>query len=349
MGVTFAEPSAALVALFGLVPVALALHKLRASRALRRELDLAPPSRWTSLGRPLALLWLFGLLGLAAAGPSIQQQREQRSRADAEVVVAIDNSRSMLASETLNGPRRFERALAFAQQLHDALPEVPIGVSSLTNRLLPYLFPTTDRHDFALVLAQAYGIESPPPSLAYATLPGTSGAHAAKWVTSFQPINQAATQAFFRPTARKRVLVVLSDAETQDFASRRVLSHLRDAHVSPIVVRFWKPDERIFRLDGGTEPYVPTQSGELGVLHRAGWAAVEEGHVAPVVERIRQALGSGPIERVGFGRTRQPFAPALVVAAFAPLLLLLVPAGRLPRIAKRRSARSFLTLNRLSG
>jgi hypothetical protein len=348
MGVTFAQPPAALVALLGLVPLAIALYKLRASRALRRELGLARPSRWTSLARPLALLWLFALLGLAAAQPSLQRQHAERVRADAEVVLAIDNSRSMLASETVNGPRRFERALAFAGQLRAALPEVPIGVSSLTNRLLPYVFPTTDRHDFSLVLAEAYGIESPPPSLAYATLPGTSGTRAAKWVTSFAPVNQAATQAFFRPSARKRVLVVLSDAETQEFASRRVLLHLRDAGITPIVVRFWKPDERIFRLDGGIEPYVPTQSDELELLHRAGWAAVREGDAAPVAERIRKALGSGPVASVGFSRTRQPVAPALVVAAFAPLLLLLLPAGRLPRFGRRRSARSFLTLNRLS-
>jgi hypothetical protein len=336
MGVTFAQPSAALVALVGIVPLVFAFAKLRAGRALRRELDLSAPSLRATLSRPLALLWLFALLGLAAAQPSIQRQREVRARSDAEVVVAIDNSRSMLASETLNGPRRFERALTFAQQLRTALPELPMGVSSLTNRLLPYLFPTTAPHDFSVVLEQAYGIESPPPSLAFTTLPGTSGAHAAKWVTSFAPVNQASTQAFFTPSARKRVLVLLSDAETQDFASKRVLRHLQEAGITPIVVRFWKADERVFRLDGGVEPYVPTESDELEVLRRAGWTAMAEGSVGPVVSRIRKAVGSGPVERVGLGRTRRPIAPALVVAALAPLLLLLVPAGRLPRLAKKR-------------
>jgi hypothetical protein len=261
-------------------------------------------------------------------------------RADAEVVVAIDNSRSMLASSTVNGQRRFERALAFAQQLRDAVPEVPMGVSSLTNRLLPYLFPTTDPHDFSVVLGQAYGIERPPPSLAYAAVPG---GRPGKWVTTFAPVNQAATQAFFKPSAGKRVLVVLSDAETQDFASRRVLRHLRSARVTPIVVRFWKPDERIFRLDGGIEPYVPTQFDELAVLRRAGWPAVEEGHVARVADFVRKAIGSGPVDRVGFGRTRRPIAPSLVAASFAPLLLLLVASGRLPRLATRRRSRSVFS------
>jgi hypothetical protein len=149
-------------------------------------------------------------------------------------------------------------------------------------------------------------------------------------------VNQASTQAFFTPSSRKRVLVVLSDAETQDFALERVLRHLQDAGVTPIVVRFWKADERVFRLDGGVEPYVPTESDELEVLRRAGWTAMSEGPVEPVVERIRKAVGTGPVQRVGLGRTRRPIAPALVVAAVAPLLLLLVPAGRLPRLAKRR-------------
>ena len=181
MSITFALPAAALGALAGLVPVAVALARTRTDRRLRRELGLGGPPLAGQLARPAAFACAFGLLGLAAAQPSIRTEHTRVARADAQMVVVLDSSRSMLASSGPTGSARYRRASAFAYRLRSALPDVPAGLSSLTNRVLPYLFPTADSSAYDLVLAKAYGIERPPPAITVE-----------KWVTTFDPLAEVA-------------------------------------------------------------------------------------------------------------------------------------------------------------
>ena len=98
MTVTLATPFALLAGLVGLVPIAVALLRLRTARRLRRELGLEEPPVRARLARPIALACVFALLGLAAARPSIRVQHERTARTDAEVIVVLDSSRSMLAA-----------------------------------------------------------------------------------------------------------------------------------------------------------------------------------------------------------------------------------------------------------
>ena len=50
----------------------------------------------------------------------------------------------MAASATPNSPTRLERAVAAAVKLRASIPDVPAGVATLTDRVLPDLFPVPD-------------------------------------------------------------------------------------------------------------------------------------------------------------------------------------------------------------
>ncbi len=101
---------------------------------------------------------------------------------------------------------------------------------------------------------------------------------------------------------------------------------MRRAHTTPIVVRFWRPHERIAH-----ETYRATQANELRRLRAAGWPAYTEDSLDAVVARVREAVGSGPAAQVGYRRRETSIAPAIALAALAPLLLVLVPGGLLRR------------------
>lgn len=314
MTVVFQTPLAGLVALAGFVPVALALVRDRRAGVVRRALGLEEPTVWSRLARPLGLACAFGLLGLAATQPSLARQQARLVRTDAELLVVLDNSRSMLASAGKGTLPRYRRATLFATRLHAALPELPAGVAALNNRLLPYLFPTGDGRAFDAVVRRAYGIQKPPPAVDPDPV-----------ATVFGRLADVTSQTFFSPHARRRVLAVLSDAETRPFAARRTLAVLRASRVTPVLVRFWQPGERIPHTN-----YHATEPDELDALRGAGWPAYTERQLAGVVRRIRRAVGTGPEAPAGYRRSETPIAAELALAALAPLLLLLVPAGRLP-------------------
>jgi hypothetical protein len=326
---TFASPWAALVALAGLPALTLALVRGRSARRLRRALGLAEPPLPTRLVRPIALVCLFGLLGLAAAQPAIRHEQVRTARKDAELLVVLDSSRSMLASRTATSSPRYRRAATFAHRLRRAVPELPAGVASLTNRLLPYLFPTADARIYDSVLDEAYGIQRPRPSPAVEP-----------WVTTFDPLLELTTRRFFSPSVHKRVVVVLSDLETHPFEAGFVLGRLRAGGVTPILVRFWRSDERIFRSNGSQERYRATLPNELAELRADGWPAYPETSLDRVAARVRRAIGSGPTGGFGLQRRDRSLASILALAAFAPLLLLIAPAGQLPLRRRLRPSRS---------
>ena len=95
------------------------------------------------------------LVGVAAAQPVVTSARTVPQRSDAEVFIVLDTSRSMLASSSSGEPSRFERAREDALALQAELPGVPIGIASLTDRVLPHLFPTVDQRVFRETMREA--------------------------------------------------------------------------------------------------------------------------------------------------------------------------------------------------
>ena len=76
-------------------------------------------------------------------------------RTDAEVYLTFDVTRSMLARETPEGTDRLDRARALGLELHGGLLDFPTGVATLTNRMMPLLFPTGDGRGVKAVLERA--------------------------------------------------------------------------------------------------------------------------------------------------------------------------------------------------
>ena len=95
--------------------------------------------------------------------PSSRRSGRRTGGSDAEAIVVFDISRSMLARKGPAGATRLERARTIAKQLRAELDEVPFGVSSLTDRLLPHLFPTMSATAFTSTVDRAIQIERPPP------------------------------------------------------------------------------------------------------------------------------------------------------------------------------------------
>ena len=89
------------------------------------------------------------LVAAAAAQPVIRDRASVSVRSDAEVYLTFDVTRSMLARSTPGGAARLDRALARADTIRRGLEDVPIGVATLTNRMMPLLFPTGDQRGVA--------------------------------------------------------------------------------------------------------------------------------------------------------------------------------------------------------
>ena len=142
-----------------------ASSRLRVRSARRPARASTPPRR--SLGAHAAGGGRAGvaLLGLAAAQPALTRQSSRR--ADAH------RRRGPLRARHLALDGRFADAdLADAagasnqrrrSRLRAAIPQVPAGVATLTDRVLPDLLPVPDVAGFDAVVERGVAIESPPP------------------------------------------------------------------------------------------------------------------------------------------------------------------------------------------
>lgn len=309
-------PAAGLVALLAAVPLVAVLGAHRAAERIRRALGL-PALGARALVLPGAALVLgAGLLGAAAMQPVLTLREERRVRTDAEVFLVLDVTRSMLARERPGSASRLERAKQAAAALRAALPTVPVGLASVTDRTLPHLFPTADEDVFRATLAKAIGIERPPPLHTLLTR-----------VTSLEAIAAVATQGFFSPSARRRVLVVLTDGETLPGTRARLRpAFARPPGVATVFWHVWRRDERVFR--GRTpEPAYRADPGSRAALERlageVGGAVFAEDELAGAARRVAQLVGRGPSVAEGERRRDLPLAPALAACALLPLALLL--------------------------
>ena len=316
MDVSFLTPRGAMFGIVVLVPFAVFLGRQRRARRIRAALGLAAPSRRSLALLAIALAAVPGLIALAATQPVIEQNESRPERVDAEAIVVLDISRSMLASEDPDAPTRLDRARRVAVQLRDALPEVPFGVASLTDRLLPHAFPTTDRRVFVDTVEDSVDIERPPPVSVYLTL-----------ATTFQPLEDIVKGTYFSPTARKRLLVVLTDGETRPVGQGLALAFQRPPKIQTVFVRFWKPDERIYEAGIAEGGYRPLQSS--GALLEQAASLVNgrvysEDEVGRAAAAEREIVGSGESRERKLEGERLPLMPYVTLAALFPLGFLIL-------------------------
>jgi hypothetical protein len=317
MSLLFLTPLGGLLALGALAPLAALLAVRRRAGGVRRAVGLPELPAAVLLVPLVALLAAGSLVGLAAAQPVLERTTTRHVRADAQVFVVLDTSRSMLARESTSAPARLDRAKAAAAELRGALRDVPIGVASLTDRVLPHLFPSPAEDVFVATLERAVGIERPPPRGGLATNATSLGALAA-----------VVTHRFFSPEARRRLLVVLTDGESQPVAARSGLGarFRRPPGVETVFVHLWDPDERVYTRGAPEPQYRPDPKARSildGVATLTGGTVYSERELGAATRRARELLGTGRTVTEGERRSRTALAPYLALTAFLPLALLL--------------------------
>ena len=316
MDVRLLTPLAALFVLSALVPLAVFVQRWRRLRALRAVLGLEQPSVRSQLSLAAVIAAVPVLLGVAAAQPVVETTRTVPERTDAQVFVVLDVSRSMLAARAAGAPTRFERARGVALGLRDELPEVPLGLASLTDRVLPHLFPTTDGRVFAATLAEAIDIERPPAGSFYATV-----------ATNLNALRSVPETGYFPPSARKRVLVVLTDGETQPAEGELARAFKRRPRIETIFVRFWDEGERIYET-GVAEGGYKADSGSGPALARTaslvGGRVFEESDAGQAAAALREAVGEGATVDRRHESGRLALMPWIALAALIPLCFVLL-------------------------
>jgi hypothetical protein len=256
------------------------------------------------------------LLGVAAAQPVVEQDRSVPERVDAQVFFVIDISRSMLASKDAKSETRFERARRVAAELRDRVPEVPAGIATMTDRLLPHALPTTDKRVFLATLDKSVDIERPPPGGTYSTQ-----------ATTYDVLAGIPERRYFSPSTTKRVVVVLTDGESrQPFGAGLARAFDVKPPIKTIFVRFWNKDERIYETGVSEGGYLP-DPGSAASLDRAaslvGGRTFSEPDVRAAGDAIVEAVGSGKTAGRTISGARLALMPWLTLAAFLPLGFLL--------------------------
>jgi hypothetical protein len=313
LNISFLTPLAGLVTLAAAVPLLAFVRSEQRAARVREVLRLAPPSgsQRLTIG---AIVVLALLVGIGAAQPVLEETEQHAARTDANAFFVIDTSRSMLATDKPGGRTRFERARAAAIRLRDGLSTVPVGLASLTDRVLPLVFPTGNRDTFESTLRLALDVDRPASSEA-----GDVRA------TKFSALAAIGSRNFFRGVDR-RLAVVFTDAETTAFDAGAVAQALADGGVDLIVVRFWQDGELVYGRSGAPEPYEP-DPGSADAAQRladaAGGAAFDEGELGAAIDAARRTVGEGRAVVRAEQSDIDPLGPYVFLAALLPLGFLL--------------------------
>jgi hypothetical protein len=243
-----------------------------------------------------------------------------RARTASEVFFVVDVSRSMAAAARVSGPTRLDRARGVVLRLRAAVPTVPAGLAGLTDRVLPYLFPTLDDVAFTRTVQQSLMIESPPPQQVSTN------------ATSFEALASLARDSFFTRTAEHRTCVLVTDGETRSYATSEVVGALGSTRgCRLVVVRVGQAGERVFGPDGSPEAaYAPDPAAEdhaRALAEATGGQVFSEQGVAGAAAALRQAADVGPEGRQQVSATNRALGP--YAAGFAFLSVLILLAGRL--------------------
>lgn len=312
--VVFLTPAGALVGLAFFLPLGALVWRERRGFQARRHLGLQRPNLATLVARPLALAVLGAVVAAAAAQPAIRTSASVPMRADAEIYLTFDVTRSMLARRSLDGPVRLERARVIAREIHGGLLDVPTGVATLTNRMMPLLFPTGDERGVSAVLANSVRIMQPQP--ARLTAPRA---------TQLGVLTLAADRSYYNPEARRRALVVFSDLDTDYFSLEATLKLLRDHQIEPFVVRVAAAGEQIFDAQGRALAYRPASTVSVAQLRAAGWHAFEESQSQRTISEIKGYLGVGAMQENGLIESEKSIAMYVALVALLLVAALTVP------------------------
>ena len=316
MSITFVTPLGALIALVGLIPLAVLVVEEGRLGALCEKLGLRPPPWRPSVEVGVALTALVAVLALALAQPVVASHTTTKGRADAEAFFVFDVSRSMSA-RTAGSPTRFEQARHDAKELRARLGNLPVGIASLTDRVLPHLFPSVSVNAFNATLDESLAVDRPTMSLAYGDSIGTKIGALADLVTGN----------YFEPAAKKRVAVVFTDGETLNERLSSLPARLKDGNVRVFFFRYWRVDQRVYNSTGQINPaYSPDPSSTPildGLAQSMSTRVFEPGQIGQAAAAVRAVIGKGPTRARGRELNSFLLAPYVLLFAIVPLGFLL--------------------------
>ena len=241
--------------------------------------------------------------GRARRAPTPRCCSSSTSRARCSRGSAVERRRG---SSSPSGTRRRSRA---------AIPDVPVGIASVTDRVLPHLFPSTSENAFTAVLDRAMGVERPPPDW--------SGRGR---VTSLAALSAIATNNFYSAAARKRASPSCSPTARRcrptsarfargcSAATSRRSSSATGATTTASTARAARP-----RPTGPT----PAARRRCATSAPRSTAGSSRRTTSPASSSTTRILGSGPNGRRGRELQTVEWAPAALALAFVPLLFLL--------------------------
>jgi hypothetical protein len=236
-------------------------------------------------------------------------------RTDAQAFYVFDTSESMRASRGPGRPTRLDRALGEAQRMRLALSDVPSGVATMTDRVLPHLFPTTSEEVFQATLADSVGIDRPPPK------------GLADRATTFAALDTLAGTNFFSAGISRRLVILFTDGETAPYFAGDLREALRARpRTSFVIVRTWHANERIHRGRSVDRAYRPDATSADAVRRLAAvldGRTFDEGDIRGALAAAREDLGTGRLASVGQGLHVVALARWLALAALVPLAFLL--------------------------
>ena len=299
----FLTPWAALLALLAALPVTGFLLGTRRAEAVRSALGLRPAPRASRVRRGSLSAAIVVLLALAAMQPALRTHSSLRERTDAEAFVVLDTSRSMAAAASPNAPTRLARAKAIALRLGSDLGDVPVGVATFTDRVLPDLFPTADHAAYNSTV-ESVGIEDPPPRDVNPV------------ATTFDGLPALATQGFFPDSARKRVVLLLTDGESVPFDPGTVASALDRGGIRLAVIRVGGGGERVWTNGRPEALYHADPAGARRSVSSLDEALGEQPGTN-AIQFARRALGRGPTTAVAIEPRIRTLAPLAVLVALA--------------------------------
>lgn len=309
-GISFLTPVDALFALAAAAPLAVLLATERRSERIRTALKLRGPGRRAFAQVAGALFLLPALVAVAAAQPVVVRQQQVRERGDAQAFIVIDTSESMAAAAGPHAPTRLQRAKRLARRLEQALGDVPVGIATMTDRVLPDLMPTTDPELFDRTLVQAVGINEPPPSQAYRR----------DRATNFQALVPVVTSHFFSDSVKHRLLVVFTDGEA---SQNMELFGLGIGHtLKPVFVHVWAAGEHIYHR-GRADPFYEADPTSAQLLQRAAdlssGTVVDENDFGSLAAAAHRAVGNGSAVAHVDAYARIALAPWFALGGILPL------------------------------
>jgi len=313
-GITFLSPEGAVFALAAAVPVAAYLVTERRSGRIRAALRLRGPGRRALAPVLSALVVLPALVAVAAAQPVVVRRQSIHERSDAQAFFILDTSLSMDASAGPGEATRLARAKRLASQLQARLADVPIGLAGMTDRVLPYVMPTTDPALFRRTLAQSVGINEPQPSQDYRR----------QRATNLQALVPVLNANFFSLGTNRKLVVVFTDGEAP--SDLQLLSLGIEKKLAPVFVHVSAPGERIYH-HGKPDPNYTTDPTSGHILAHAaamtGGSVYDESQLGKIASAARRIVGRGPETGQVSAYARIALAPWVALAGIFPLGFLL--------------------------